>query len=140
MATQELKQRVTEALDQWNEHNLERYLALYEPDAGLPFLPPPLPRNLEGLSAFYQMFWGGFSNLQLTVDDMLAEGNQVAVHFHVSGTHDGPFMEVPPTGRSIEASGMSFMTFNPHGRVTLRHNLFDLAGLMQQIGGNGMME
>lgn len=134
MGIDAMKQRVERALDHWNARELDDYLTLYEPDAGLPFLPPMVPQNLEGLRLYYQMFFGAFSDLHLSVDDILCEAQQVMVRFHVNGTHDGPFMELPPTGRTIEAGGMSLMTFSNRGLVNLRHNQFDLLGLMQQLG------
>src|SRR5262249_18967502 len=48
---------------------------------------------------------GAFPDLRYTIDDVVAEGDRVAVRWHWSGTHQGTFRGVPPTYRSITNNG-----------------------------------
>ena len=47
-----------------------------------------------------------FPDLQITADDFLADGDKVIVRFTLSGTNTGPYMEHPPTGNSMTATGI----------------------------------
>ena len=75
-----------------------------------------------------------FSNLHVTVEDMIAEGDVVAARLLVSATHDrGPFAGVEPTGRTITWG--SFRFYRVHdGRVVASWAMQDRLGLFQQLG------
>jgi predicted ester cyclase len=60
----------------------------------------PLPEEVpgsEGLKDIVLVYRAAFPDLTLTIDDMVAEGDKVAVRFRTKGTNTGPFIEVPPT-------------------------------------------
>ena len=46
-----------------------------------------------------------FPDLHYTLDDVIAEGDQVAVRWHWTGTHQGAFRGFPPTGKSVTNTG-----------------------------------
>ncbi len=52
-----------------------------------------------------------FPDLVTTVDDIIVEENRVALRWHSVGTHDGSFLGVPPTHRSVEVQGSTFARF-----------------------------
>ena len=58
---------------------------------------------------------GAFTGMHLTVTDIVAAGNKVAVRFTNSGTQTGPFLGAPPTGK--HASGWA--VYNSEGRRPL---------------------
>jgi predicted ester cyclase len=77
--------------------------------------------------------WAAFPGCQLTVDDTIAEGDQLAVRFHLSGEHHGEIMGVPPTGRAFVLNGQTVLRFRD-GRVVERWTTGDLLGLLIQLG------
>ncbi|MGI9174727.1 MAG: ester cyclase [Rhodothermales bacterium] len=64
---------------------------------------------------------------------MMATDDEVAIRYTISGTHEGEFMGVAPTGRKVEAAAMQIARFE-NGKVKERWGLTDQLGLLQQIG------
>ena len=72
--------------------------------------------ELKGVECFrlqqYQPFLGAFPNLHLTVEDVLASGDQAVVRWSARGTHLGADFGFPPTGRVATMRGMTWMRFD----------------------------
>ena len=90
-------------------------------------------RGPAGYLAVIGMMRGGFPDIQWKLEEMIAEGDQVAARFTMRGTHQGNFFGVPATGRKIEVKAMNFYRFS-EGQIVEEHGQPDLLGLMQQIG------
>lgn len=95
--------------------------------------PPGLPAGVAGLRTFYGMAWAAFPDGQLHVDDVVAEGDRVAVRYRLTATHQGPFMGIPATGKAITLNGMTILRF-ANGRCVKRWQQADNLGLLQQLG------
>ena len=76
---------------------------------------------------------GAFSDFSATVEDVVAEGETVAMRVTLRGTHDGEFMGVEPTGEGIEVANMVFTRIED-GKIAERWVLPDMLGMMQQVG------
>ena len=59
----------------------------------------------------------GFSDVHWKLEEMVAEGNLIAVRWTCTGTHDGIFMGHKPTGKHFSASVMNFYYFNAGGKI-----------------------
>lgn len=69
----------------------------------------------------------------LDVDEMIAEGDMVAVRVHHRGVHRGPFMGIPPTGKETDVPG--FLTYRiADGKIVDHWMLADSLLMMQQLG------
>jgi steroid delta-isomerase-like uncharacterized protein len=75
-----------------------------------------------------------FPDLAVTIEDLVAEGDLVAVRGTWRGTHQGPFRGVPPIGRRIELCCMAFWRLGG-GQIRESWNLIDLPALMRQLQG-----
>lgn len=53
-----------------------------------------------------------FPDLVTTIDDMIEEGDRLAIRWHSQGTHLGAMFGVPPTRRSVEVYGVTFAHFS----------------------------
>jgi steroid delta-isomerase-like uncharacterized protein len=90
-------------------------------------------RGPAALRAFVEMFRGGFPDLRMTVDDMIAEGDRVAVRATMTGTHKGEFMGTPPTGKQVSVLVIDIARFA--GAKAVEHwGASDSAVLLEQLG------
>jgi predicted ester cyclase len=97
-------------------------------------------RGIEGQIKAMKM---GFPDNHFTIDDILAEGNKVAVHATMHGTNTGPLVAlpafggfetpVPPTGKSVIWSRMYIFTVSD-GKIMNFAAESDQIGLLQQLG------
>jgi C-1 hydroxylase len=70
---------------------------------------------------------------QLTITDMIAEGDQVWVRLVLRGEHMGTFEGVPPTGKSWTIDGVVFLQLHD-GKIIAADDLFDSLTLLKQVG------
>ncbi len=95
--------------------------------------PPGLPAGAEGFCAILQMYRAGFPDLQTVVENVIGEGDRVAVRFSGTGTHDGEFMGIVPTGRRIRATGMAWFRFED-GKVAEEWSELNTLEILLEIG------
>ena len=117
----------------FNEHDWEGEDACRSADylAHLSGMSGPLDTN--GWVGFIQAFHTAFPDAHITVEDDISAGDIVASRWTLTGTHQGEFQGVPPTGRPIRVSGIDFSRV-VDGRIAEHWAQFDLMALMQQIG------
>lgn len=63
-------------------------------------------KNLEEETKQLQAYFTAFPDAHLTINDLVAEGNKVAMVWTINGTHRSEFMGMPATGRRIETKGI----------------------------------
>lgn len=131
MSIQDNKAALERARERWNVQDGRGYLALYDGAAVLYGYPGVEP-GFDGIRRFYEAFWSAFPGSRLIFDDMLAEGDRVAVRFRVEGTHAGEFHGIPPTGRPISLSGITILRF-ADGTCVERWSQADFAGLLSDL-------
>jgi steroid delta-isomerase-like uncharacterized protein len=95
--------------------------------------PPGLQHGLEGHNMVVSIFHAAFSNFGFEIEEMIAEGDKVAIRVTMRGTHTGDLFGIPPTGKSVEVSGTHFLRC-ANGRVAEHWGTNDDMGLMQQLG------
>lgn len=74
-----------------------------------------------------------FPDLRVTIEDLMAEGDKVVARNTVTGTHQGEYMGVPPTGKSITYNEIFILPF-AGGRIAEVSGVVDLFSLMKQFG------
>ena len=79
------------------------------------------------------MFRSAFPDLNVTVEDSIAEGDKVVQRLSQTGTHEGEFMGVEPTGRKVTSSGIIIGRLED-GKAVKEWAQLDQMGLMQQLG------
>lgn len=90
-------------------------------------------RGREDLEDYYREMAEGFSDGRIDADDVIVEGDRVAVRWTVSGTHDGTMMGVEPTGKEITISGVDVDRVED-GRIVEMLTYYDGLGFMNQLG------
>ncbi len=88
----------------------------------------------EGLKQAIMVFRTAYPDLQFIIEDMIAEGDLVAVRWSTSSTHQGELMGIPATGLKTTTLGINIARFGADGRVVEEWSSWDVMGLMQQLG------
>lgn len=89
--------------------------------------------GIESAKQFGSMLRTAFPDMQVTVEDQIAEGDRVATRWTCRGTHQGEFQGVPPTSKRVEITGMVISRI-ANGKIVEQWGNPNLLGLMQQIG------
>jgi predicted ester cyclase len=87
----------------------------------------------EKLSQHIERIEAAFPCYEYIVNDMVAEGDKVAVHFTVKAVHQGEMMGIPPTGRRITIEGLIIYQI-ADGKIVGHTAVADELSLMQQLG------
>jgi steroid delta-isomerase-like uncharacterized protein len=89
--------------------------------------------GLAGFKQFVTISRAAFPDIQVTVEDMIAERDKVVARVTIRGTHTGEFMGMPPTSKSFTVSAIDIIRFADGKAVEHWGNQDDL-GMMQQLG------
>jgi predicted ester cyclase len=88
----------------------------------------------EGVERFVSQFLLSFPDLQHKVEEMIAEGDQVAVRFSAQGTHTGQWMDFAARGKPIHYTGVTLARIAGN-KIIEHHTWWDKASLIEQVGG-----
>lgn len=88
-------------------------------------------RGPAGFKPFLSKFQSAFTDIQITVDQTIAEGDWVASRWSARMTHRGDQLGVPATGERIQVTGMSMGRFQG-GKMVEAWNSWDQLALMEQ--------
>jgi steroid delta-isomerase-like uncharacterized protein len=89
----------------------------------------------EGFIHWFTQFHSAFPDFQIAVEHMVADDDNVAIAYRISGTQEGPFNGIPPTGKRISVRGMQIAKFNADAQIVERWGASHELGILQQIGG-----
>ena len=87
----------------------------------------------EGVIASASGYRDAFPDLQLTANQVIAEGDYVAIRWTARGTHRGDLFGIAPTGKETTVTGMTIDRW-ADGKVAESWTNWDTLGLLQQIG------
>jgi steroid delta-isomerase-like uncharacterized protein len=87
----------------------------------------------DGLKAAIERVSAGLSDVSMTVDDVIAEGDRVAVRLTAAATQSGPLMGMPPSGKRYEIGEIHIFRLLD-GRVAEHWHQADFTGMMRQLG------
>jgi steroid delta-isomerase-like uncharacterized protein len=117
-----------EIWNQGDESAIDRYIPLdakgNDPDFG---------SGREGFKDQWRKWRAAFPDLHFEIVDLIAEGDKVLTRWVLTGTHQGEYLGVPATGKSIRVEGMSFDRIED-GLVAEGFDGWDALGLRQQLG------
>lgn len=96
----------------------------------------PMPTDATGARALRQV-WAvllrAFPDIHVAVEDVIADGDKVVCRNTVTGTHQGEYMGVSPTGRFITYKEILIVRFTG-GRIAEGWGVVDVASQMRQLG------
>jgi steroid delta-isomerase-like uncharacterized protein len=91
-------------------------------------------RGLDALTAYIAGFRAALPDVSFRIEDLLADGDRVAVRLTVSGTHEGELLGVAPTGRRVSVPEVLILRVED-GLIVEDWVQVDLLGLLAQLGG-----
>jgi predicted ester cyclase len=91
--------------------------------------------GLASVKRYYEAFWSAFPDAKVIVEDMVEQGDEIAVRFVLTGTHRGPFLNIAPAGKTISFAGMTILRFES-GKCVERWSVTDSISLLVQLGVN----
>jgi len=121
-------------LEETDKGNLDVIDEQVSPDAvdHNPF--PGQAPGAEGVRQVFAMLKAAFPDMSQSIQDMVAEGDRVAIRSTLHGTHRGEFLGIPATGKQVALPGIDIIRFDEEGKMIEHWGLFDVPLLMQQLG------
>jgi steroid delta-isomerase-like uncharacterized protein len=106
---------------------------LVDPDA---VIHTPLPIEATGAKLLKEVFGRllrAYPDLQITVEDLVEEGDKIVSRQTVTGTHQGEYMGLPPSGRAVTYNEIFIVRF-AGGRIAETWGIVDVFSQMKQLG------
>ncbi|MBN1352650.1 ester cyclase [candidate division KSB1 bacterium] len=91
------------------------------------------PRDRNNMKLFLEVVRVAFPDWRVQVQEMIAEGNSVAVRWSGTVTHKGVFHGIPPTGKQITVCGINIYSIE-EGKISQEWEQMDSLGMLQQLG------
>jgi steroid delta-isomerase-like uncharacterized protein len=134
MSIEEHKTLVNRAVGAFNRGDLDAVDRLFAPDyVDHDRSRADLPPGPAGVKQAWKLFRTAFPDLQATIEDVVAEGDKVAVRGSIRGTHQGELMGIPPTGRSVTVTLIDVNRIEG-GRLVERWAEADMLGMLRKLG------
>ena len=110
----------------WRSHIAPEFV---RHDPGLPFQ----VKGPDGVKQLADALHPGIQDMQLPIEDVIAEGDKVLVRLRVKGTHGGALMGLPASGKPIDIAVLDLFAFRD-GVLVEHWALLDNLGLLKQLG------
>jgi steroid delta-isomerase-like uncharacterized protein len=116
-----------------NQKNWEAFDELNADDFVNLSAPPGVPSDKEGGKMFLGAFISAFPDSHVTIEDMIAEGDQVVTKKTFNGTHTGELNGIPATGNRVSIQYVDIMRVRD-GQIVEHWLSMDQLSFMQQLG------
>jgi steroid delta-isomerase-like uncharacterized protein len=134
MPADQFESRIRRVFDKaFNQGNFAAVEELLAPDSVVHIPAWGMPANRMGLKLFIASLRTALPDLHCTVEDEILEAGRFATHWTMRGTHQGPFLGNPPSGKPVEVQGTIFARTLDDLIVEI-WILVDQFGMLQQLG------
>jgi steroid delta-isomerase-like uncharacterized protein len=117
----------------FNQHRVDRTDETVAPDY-LDHAPVPGQEpGLAGAKKKWAMYLAAIPDLRVAIEEMVAEGDKVAVQWTGHGTHRAELFGIPPTNKPVRLNGISIYRV-ADGKIAEQQEQWDRLGLLQQLG------
>jgi steroid delta-isomerase-like uncharacterized protein len=134
MSEKENIQHAQQAIAAINGRNLNAYLQLLDDSFVMETELAPGP--LRGHAAVRQMlesYFQGVPDLRIEIEQIITSGDYVIVRSHLTGTHTGTFLGIPPTNNRLDVRSCNVMELR-NGKAVRSKLYSETARLFQQLG------
>jgi steroid delta-isomerase-like uncharacterized protein len=132
------REDIAKLLGRWRDsiqqHDVEALAALYADNCAVES--PMAGSTVSGRAAVaqvYEAFFAAFPDASMTQDELLIDGNHVALTFTLLGTDFGGFMGLRPTGKPISIPIVFLYTIADH-QIVRERRIYDFTGMLVQVG------
>ena len=87
----------------------------------------------QGYRVFFSGLREAFPDLSVALDTLVADEESIAIAYTLTGTQNGSFMGVAPTGKKMKVRGVQISKFKD-GKMVERWGSSDELGMLQQLG------
>jgi steroid delta-isomerase-like uncharacterized protein len=121
-------------------HDIDGFAALFADDYANHQMSAAAPKPAPGLSAkqatvgFFAARLKGLPDLSVAIEASLASSDMAAASFVYTGTHQGEYFGVPPTGKSLRFTSCDIFRIRD-GRIAEQWGMGDIAGTLAQLKG-----
>ena len=119
--------------EEWTKGNLDVIPELFTTDVICHTVHNPDIQGQDNWKAFITAFRSAFPDIHFIIEDLFGEENKVVARWKFSGTHQGEFMGIPPTGVHITVKGVNIYHFR-EGKISEFWATLDDLGMLQQLG------
>ncbi len=88
----------------------------------------------DGFEAFMNDFLSAVPDLRLDMKNILADGDDVCVHWQATGTHTGPGLGLTPSDAKVSFQGVTWLRVKD-GQLTEGWDFWNRDGLLQTLSG-----
>lgn len=125
---------VEDVLAFWNSGDIEGIVSFYDDEIVWTNVAlDEVYRGKQEVREFLTRLLTAIPDLVFTVDFKIARGDNISEQWTVKGTHLGPFMGIPPTGRPVEIRALSMVTMR-EGKFLRDQFYWDSSAVMRQMG------
>jgi steroid delta-isomerase-like uncharacterized protein len=133
MNREEILGLVDKYVEAWNAHDPDAVAAFYASDAISRDVGEARP-DRDSIRRGVGDYLAAFPNFHLGIMRVGIDGDLIAVEWHATGTHSGPFLNVPATGRVVQVDGCLVARIGSDGLILSETLYWDVASLLEQIG------
>jgi len=95
---------------------------------------PGLQPSKEGVKQLFHMYRAAFPDLRMEAQDVLVSGDKAVARVRATGTHQGEFLGMAATGKSVDVQLIDITRFDDDGLAREHWGVFDALAMMQQLG------
>jgi predicted ester cyclase len=118
--------------DRLNAHDVASMRAVWTSET-VEYFPDATCHGADEIAAYFAEKMQSIENFHLEVITLIASGDDVLVHWHMTGRHTGRLLGIAPTGRSIELDGIDHFVLR-NGQVMSNTVVFDQMTFARQLG------
>jgi steroid delta-isomerase-like uncharacterized protein len=138
MTSEEMKEVARRgAAECWRWHNMDALDDLLAPDYKVYVGGKLTYSGRDAMKAQVTQAQAAFPDVNVTVEDLIAEGDKIVVRFTFRGTHTGAYHmdmgDLPPTGKQVAVTGIIIFRFED-GKIIENREVLDNLGMLQQLG------
>lgn len=125
---------MSDLLEAWNYHEVDEIAAFYAPDYEGTDIAEGVPqKGREGIQKAFNRYFAAFPDLQFSKEKIIVQGDDVVLQWTANGTHRGPLLNIPASGRKINLRGVSIFVVK-NRLICQGIHIWDLAGFLRNIG------